>query len=50
MNTFLQQPIVMLPGSCKTLNFLGVRHKLTGAQNRGVYYKISKKYGMEWLE
>ena len=47
MNTILQKPIVVLPGSGKILQFLGVTHKLTGAQNRGAYYLCEAEFAPE---
>ena len=47
MDTFLQQPIVIPPGSGKALNFLGVTHKLTGTQNGGAYYLCEAEFGPE---
>ena len=47
MDTMLQQPIVVPPGSGKVLQFLGVTHKLTGAQNGGAYYLCEAEFGPE---
>ena len=38
MNSVLQQPVAIPPGSGKVLKILGVTHKLTGAQTGGVFY------------
>ena len=38
MDTVLQQPVAIAPGSGKTLTFLGVTHKLTRAQTAGAFY------------
>jgi quercetin dioxygenase-like cupin family protein len=38
MTGVLQQPVVVPPGSGKELKFLGVTHKLTGAQTGGAFY------------
>ena len=47
MRTILQQPVVIPPGSGKVLRFLGVTHKLTGAQNGGAYYLCEAEFGPE---
>jgi quercetin dioxygenase-like cupin family protein len=44
MDTILQKPVVVLPGSGKVLKFLGVTHKLTGAQNGGAYYLCEAEF------
>lgn len=38
MDTVLQQPIAIPPGSGKQLESLGVTHKLTRAQTNGAFY------------
>ena len=47
MGTILQQPVVIPPGSGKIPKFLGVTHKLTGAQNGGAYYLCEAEFGPE---
>ena len=38
MDTILQQPVAIAPGSGKQLKSLGVTHKLTSAQTNGAFY------------
>ena len=38
MDTVLQQPVAIPPGSGKILKFLGVTHKLTNPQTGGAFY------------
>lgn len=38
MNSVLQQPVAIPPGSGKVLKILGVTHKLTTAQTGGAFY------------
>ena len=38
MNSILQQPVAIPPGSGKVLKILGVTHKLTGPQAGGAFY------------
>jgi mannose-6-phosphate isomerase-like protein (cupin superfamily) len=47
MDTILQKPLVVLPGSGKILQFLGVTHKLTSAQNGGAYYLCEAEFAPE---
>lgn len=47
MDTMLQQPVVVPPGSGKILQFLGVMHKLTSAQNGGAYYLCEAEFAPE---
>jgi mannose-6-phosphate isomerase-like protein (cupin superfamily) len=47
MDTILQKPIVVLPGSGKIPQFLGVTHKLTGAQIGGAYYLCEAEFAPE---
>jgi len=47
MDTSLQKPIVVPPGSGKILQFLGVTHKLTGAQIGGAYYLCEAEFAPE---
>ena len=47
MGISLQQPVVVPPGIGRLLKFLGVTHKLTGAQNGGAYYLCEAEFGPE---
>jgi len=47
MGTILPQPIVIPPGSGRILQFLGVTHKLRGAQNGGAYYLCEAEFAPE---
>ena len=47
MGTILQYPVVIPPGTGRILKFLGVTHKLTGAQNGGAYYLCEAEFGPE---
>ena len=47
MDTALQQPVAVLPGSGKVLNFLGVTHKLMGTQTGGAFYLCEAIFGPE---
>ena len=47
MKSELIQPIVVLPGTGKVLEFLGVTHKLTGNQNGGGYYLFESAFDPE---
>lgn len=47
MGTVLQHPVVIPPGTGRVLKFLGVTHKLTGAQNGGAYYLCEAEFGPE---
>jgi quercetin dioxygenase-like cupin family protein len=47
MGTVLQHPVVIPPGTGRVLTFLGVTHKLTGAQNGGAYYLCEAEFGPE---
>jgi len=47
METTLQQPVALPPGSGKTLKFLGVTHKLTSAQTGGAFYLCEAVFAPE---
>lgn len=47
MGTILQKPVIVPPDSGKILQFLGVTHKLTGAQNKGAYYRCEAELAPE---
>jgi len=47
MDTILQQPIAIEPGSGRELRSLGVTHKLTSAQTGGAYYLCEAVFGPE---
>jgi mannose-6-phosphate isomerase-like protein (cupin superfamily) len=47
MNTELQQPVSILPGSGKVLKSLGVTHKLTGSQTNGAFYLCEAVFAPE---
>lgn len=47
MDTILQKPVVVPPGSGRTLKLLGVTHKLTSAQNGGAYYLCEAEFAPE---
>jgi mannose-6-phosphate isomerase-like protein (cupin superfamily) len=47
MDTVLQQPIAIQPGSGTELRSLGVTHKLTSAQTGGAYYLCEAVFGPE---
>lgn len=47
MGAILQNPVVVPPGSGKILQFLGVTHKLVGAQNGGGYYLCEAEFAPE---
>lgn len=47
METDVLQPVVIPPGSGKTLDFIGVTHKLTRPQTGGGYYLFEGEFGPE---
>ena len=47
MDTILQKPVVVPPGSGRILQSLGVTHKLTGVQNGGAYYLCEAEFAPE---
>lgn len=47
MNSMLQQPVAIPPGSGKVLKILGVTHKLIGAQTGGAFYLCEAIFGPE---
>lgn len=47
MNTVAPQPVAVQPGAGKTLQFLGVTHKLTGGQSGGAFYVCEAVFGPE---
>ena len=47
MGTVLQRPVAIPPGAGRKLKFLGVTHKLTGAQTGGAFYVCEAVFGPE---
>lgn len=47
METVLQQPVAIPPGSGKTLRFLGVTHKLTSTQTGVAFYLCEAVFAPE---
>lgn len=47
MGTFVPQAVAVLPGGGRTLQFLGVTHKLTGEQTGGAFYVCEAVFGPE---
>ena len=47
MDTLLQQPVAISPGSGKILKFLGVTHKLTQPQTAGAFYLCEAVFAPE---
>ena len=45
MESDYPQPIAVPPQAGKVLDFLGVRHKLTGLQTGGAYYLFESEFG-----
>jgi quercetin dioxygenase-like cupin family protein len=47
MSTVVPQPVAVLPGAGRTLQFLGVTHKLTSEQTGGAFYVCEAVFGPE---
>jgi mannose-6-phosphate isomerase-like protein (cupin superfamily) len=47
MATVLPRPVAIPPGSGRVLKFLGVTHKLTGAQTAGAFYLCEAVFAAE---
>ena len=47
MGIVVPQPVAVLPGAGRRLQFLGVTHKLTGEQTRGAFYVCEAVFGPE---
>ena len=47
MGTVFPQPVAILPGAGRTLQFLGVTHKLTSEQTTGAFYVCEAVFGPE---
>jgi mannose-6-phosphate isomerase-like protein (cupin superfamily) len=47
MGTVVPQPVAVLPGAGRTLQFLGVTHKLTSEQTGGAFYLCEAMFGPE---
>jgi mannose-6-phosphate isomerase-like protein (cupin superfamily) len=47
MGTVVPQPVAVLPGAGRTLQFLGVTHKLTSEQTGGAFYVCEAVFGPE---
>ena len=47
MGTVMPQPVAVLPGAGRTLQFLGVTHKLTSEQTGGAFYVCEAIFGPE---
>lgn len=47
MGIVVPQPVAVLPGAGRTLQFLGVTHKLTSEQTGGAFYVCEAVFGPE---
>lgn len=47
MSAIVPQPVAILPGAGRTLQFLGVTHKLTSDQTGGAFYVCEAVFGPE---
>src|SRR5688572_22388631 len=47
MGIVVPQPVVVMPGAGRTLQFLGVTHKLTSDQTAGAFYVCEAVFGPE---
>ena len=47
MGTVMPQPVAVRPGAGRTLQFLGVTHKLTSEQTGGAFYVCEALFGPE---
>lgn len=47
MSAIVPQPVAILPGVGRTLQFLGVTHKLTSDQTKGAFYVCEAVFGPE---
>jgi mannose-6-phosphate isomerase-like protein (cupin superfamily) len=47
MGTVIPQPVAVLPGAGRILQFLGVTHKLTSEQTGGAFYVCEAVFGPE---
>ena len=47
MGIAVSQPVAVLPGAGRTLQFLGVTHKLTSEQTGGAFYVCEAVFGPE---
>ena len=47
MNTVTSKPVAIQPNAGRTLQFLGVTHKLTGEQTGGAFYVCEAVFGPE---